>query len=847
MNWLQRLFKSRRMEQELDAELRFHFESQVADKMRDGMSQAEARRLTRLEFGGIEQIKEQCRESRGTLWLASIAQDLRYGARILTRSPGFSATATLVLALGIGVNTLAFSLYNLIVLQMIPVRDPQSLVSFERRSPENITPAIPWDSIVYYRENTKSLSALMPTMDGAPMVLDHDEQRVKPSFVSANYFSELGATASAGRLFDSAREDSVGSDPVAVLSYSLWQRRYGADPSIVGKTIRLSGKPATVIGVTSQSFANLGTSEPDVWLPLMQHTYFVDGSKPFDDPKFDGMITVTARLAPGVTMPQAAQELLTLTNQLRKLHPTLIWDQEYIRVSPGAHFVQLDERAFPIFGLAGLLVLLILAVACANLGGLLMARGVSRQKEIQIRFSIGARRARIFRQLFTESLLLAFLGSITALPLSYIVLRLALNYSGAPRWMSAAPDGRVLVFTAAMGLVAALFFGLLPTLQIVKRSNGKKLAQRFVICAQVAASCVLIILAGLLVRATLHTIYSDPGFGYTQVYSVDSGMNEHGYTPAAARAYLDELERRLRALPGVTSVSMAFSPPLVNRGVMMTSIDVDGRSVTIYPNWVGPDFFETMGIPLLRGRYLNSADKNAVVLSESLAHKRWPHEDPIGKQWKDSKDIVVGVVGNTRAMEMNNTDATEIYYPATDKELPGMFVLIKTSGASDGLASSVKSIASSLDSRLFPTITPLKEGYRKSVGQVEQVAAVISLLGGIAVFLAVVGLLGLVSFAVSQRTREIAIRLALGAKHREIFSTILRRFTLEVLAGLVAGVGLTAALSQILRRVLFGISSLDPISYIGAIALLIVVLATAAMLPVRRALRIDIARTLHSE
>lgn len=847
MNWLQRLFKTRRMEQELDAELRFHFESQVADKMRDGMSQAEARRLTRLEFGGIEQIKEQCRESRGTLWLASIAQDLRYGARILTRSPGFSATATLVLALGIGVNTLAFSLYNLIVLQMIPVRDPQSLVSFERRSPENITPAIPWDSIVYYRENTKSLSALMPTMDGAPMVLDHDEQRVKPSFVSANYFSELGATASAGRLFDSAREDSVGSDPVAVLSYSLWQRRYGADPSIVGKTIRLSGKPATVIGVTSQSFANLGTSEPDVWLPLMQHTYFVDGSKPFDDPKFDGMITVTARLAPGVTMPQAAQELLTLTNQLRKLHPTLIWDQEYIRVSPGAHFVQLDERAFPIFGLAGLLVLLILAVACANLGGLLMARGVSRQKEIQIRFSIGARRARIFRQLFTESLLLAFLGSITALPLSYIVLRLALNYSGAPRWMSAAPDGRVLVFTAAMGLVAALFFGLLPTLQIVKRSNGKKLAQRFVICAQVAASCVLIILAGLLVRATLHTIYSDPGFGYTQVYSVDSGMNEHGYTPAAARAYLDELERRLRALPGVTSVSMAFSPPLVNRGVMMTSIDVDGRSVTIYPNWVGPDFFETMGIPLLRGRYLNSTDKNAVVLSESLAHKRWPHEDPIGKQWKDSKDIVVGVVGNTRAMEMNNTDATEIYYPATDKELPGMFVLIKTSGASDGLASSVKSIASSLDSRLFPTITPLKEGYRKSVGQVEQVAAVISLLGGIAVFLAVVGLLGLVSFAVSQRTREIAIRLALGAKHREIFSTILRRFTLEVLAGLVAGVGLTAALSQILRRVLFGISSLDPISYIGAIALLIVVLATAAMLPVRRALRIDIARTLHSE
>lgn len=847
MNWLQRLLKTRRLEQELDAELRFHFESQVADKVRGGLSEIEARRTTRLEFGGMEQVKEQCRESRGTLWLASVVQDLRFGARILTRSPGFSATATLVLALGIGVNTIAFSLYNLIALQLIPVRDPQTLVSFERRSPENITPAIPWQSIVSFRENAKSFSAILPTMEGAPMVLDRDEQRVKPSFVSANYFSELGATAAAGRLLDPSREDSPASDPVAVLSYSLWKRKYGADPSIIGKTIRLSGKPATVIGVTAQSFANLGTTKPDVWLPLMQHTYFVDGSKPFSDPKFDGMITVTARLAPGATIPQAAQELLALTTQLRKLYPAMIWDNEYIRLSPGAHFVQLDNHVYPIFALAGLLVLLILAVACANLGGLLMARGVSRQHEIQIRYSIGARRSRIFRQLFTESLLLACMGTTAAVPLSYVALRLALNYADAPAWMSAAPDWRVLVFTAFIGLLAALFFGLIPTLQMVKRRRGKTWAQRFVISAQVAASCVLLILAGLLVRATLHTIYADPGFGYTQVFSIDSGLAEHGYTPAAAGAYLDQLQSRLRSLPGITSASIALAPPLVNQGVMITSIDVDGHTVMIYPNWVGPKFFQTMGIPLLRGRYLREGDTNAVVLSESLAHKRWPHDDPIGKQWKDGKDIVVGVVGNTRAMEMNNTDATEIYYPPTDKNLPGMFVLVKTAGDSDGLAPAIKSISNSLDNRLFPTITPLKAGYRKNVAQVEQIAAVISLLGGIAIFLAVVGLLGLVAYAVSQRTKEIAIRLALGAKHAEIFSTVLRRFTLEVLVGLVVGVSITAAVSQILRRFLYGISGLDPVSYASSIALLVAILAAAAWLPVRRALKIDIARTLHSE
>jgi predicted permease len=848
MNWFERLLKPRRMERELDSELRFHFESQVADKVRAGLSASEARRMTRLEFGGLEQVKEECRESRGTLWLASIAQDLRFGGRILARSPGFSLTAILVLALGIGVNTLAFSLYNLLALQSIPVRDPQSLVSFERRSPENITPVIPWNSIVYYRDHSKTLSALLVTLGGAPLVLDQDVQRVKPSFVSANYFSELGATAAGGRLFDPIREDTAAAPPVVVLSYPFWQRRFAADPSILGKTVHLAGKPATIIGITSQSFANLSSREPpDLWLPLQQHSYFVDGSKAFDDPKFDGIITVTARLAPGATIPQAAQELLALTNQLRKLYPAVIWDKEYIRVFPGAHFLEFDSHAFPIVALAGVLVLLILAVACANLGGLLMARGVSRQHEIQIRLSIGARRSRIFRQLFTESLLLASLGSIAALPLSYLTLSLVLHYANAPTWMSAVPDWRVMVFTAVIGFIAALFFGLMPTLQMVKRTQGKTLAHQFVICAQVAASCVLLILAGLLVRATLHTIYTDPGFGYEQVLSIDSGLADHGYTPVKARAYLDQLQDRLRATPGVASVSMALRPPLVSDGVMITSIHVGGHTILIYPNWVGPDFFQTMGIPLLRGRYLVRGDKNAVVLSESLARKRWPSEDPIGKQWKDGKDIVVGVVGNTRAMELNNTDATELYAPATDENLPGMFVLVKTVGEPDELSPAIQSTTANLDANLFPTITPLKVGFQKNVATVEQIAAIISMLGSVAIFLAVVGLLGLVSYAVSQRTKEIAIRLALGADRTEIFSTVLRRFALPVLLGLVAGVGITAALSQVLRRFLYGISGLDPLSYVSAIALLIVILATAALLPVRRAFQLDIARVLHFE
>jgi hypothetical protein len=281
--------------------------------------------------------------------------------------------------------------------------------------------------------------------------------------------------------------------------------------------------------------------------------------------------------------------------------------------------------------------------------------------------------------------------------------------------------------------------------------------------------------------------------------------------------------------------------------IMMTSITVDGKQVLIYPNWVEPEFFSTMGIPLLRGRLMAPHEKNVVVISESLARKRWPNEDPIGKQWKDGKDIVVGVVGNTRAMEFNNTDATELYYPPQVDRMAEMTVLVKTVGAPDGLTPAIKAVAGSVDPKLYPSIKLLKSGFRKSVAQVETIASIVSLLGSIAIFLAVVGLLGLVTFAVAQRTKEIAIRLALGAGKLEIVSAVLRRFAWPVAIGLVAGMGITVSLSQIVRRGLYGVSGLDPISYVSAIALLLCILAMAAFLPIRRAFRMEIARILHAE
>ena len=320
-------------------------------------------------------------------------QDLRFGVRILARSPGFSVTAIVVLGLGIGVCTLAFSLYNIAALQPLPVRDPATVVRIQRRSPENITPGLPYASIAYYRDNAKSLSAVMETMGSAPMVLNQGEQRVSATFVSSNYFSELGGSAASGRLFDAASDDAA-SAPVCVLSIRLWQRKFDGDPSIVGKAIRLGGKPATVIGVAAEAFVSLGTDNPEIWLPVLQHSYFVEGSKPLADPKFEGLIAMWGRLAPGVSAASAAQELLSLTNQLRKNYPTVIWDHEYIVVIPGARFFSFEggPGAPPVLSLAGLLVFLILSTACANLGGLLMARGAGRWREIQLRFDLGAKK-----------------------------------------------------------------------------------------------------------------------------------------------------------------------------------------------------------------------------------------------------------------------------------------------------------------------------------------------------------------------------------------------------------------------------------------------------------------------
>jgi predicted permease len=827
------LVGKRRLEAELKSDMEFHRE----------MAAREGRR----NFGNELRMRERAREAWGWTWLDRLGQDLRYGVRMLARAPGFTVMAILVLAIGIGVNVSAFTVFNAVALKPLPVRDPDSLVRLERRSPTAYTSEMAYPSFVFYRDHAKTLAGAAAVLGVPPMQVDDDVEGAKSSYVTPNYFSELGTPAAYGRMMDPKRDDAADAAPVVVLSFGFWQRRFGADPTVIGRTIHLNKKPVTVVGVLPYDFASLGGQGPEIWIPIAEQPYFVEGSKVLTDYN-DSSIRMWGRLAPGVTAQMAEQELKGLTDELRREHPSAVWDKERIQSSPGGHMQVMQPEMYQVAAMVSVLTLLILAVACANLGALLLARAVTREREIGIRVAIGAGRGRIFRQLCTESLVLASMGAAAGLGLGYVVVHVALGALDAPKWVTAAPDWRVLLFTVGMTFVAAVFFGLAPALQIARRRQNKTIVRQVLIGAQVAGSCVLLIVAGLLVRATQHALYNDPGFGYEQLLSIDAQLSQHGYAPAAARAYLNQMQSRLRALPGVRSVSLVKLPPM-GHAVDRETTEIDGHKVLVYPNWVEPGFFQTMGIPMILGRTFYQGEKSAVIVSESFARQQWPGQNPLGQPITrgDNKDIVVGVAGDAHVNDLSNGDATEQYWPAQQDDMPGMVVIVNTAGAPESLPPMAKTISESLDAKLFPEIRQMKLLYHDNVSGVERAAEAVSLIGLVAVLLSGVGIIGLVAFTISQRTKEIAIRLALGARRARVLTAVLKQFAWPVGVGLIAGTGMAAVLTKLLRRALYGVSNLDPVGYAGAIVVLVAIVFVAALLPARRALRLDIARALHHE
>lgn len=831
------LLHRRDRDRELEAEMLHHREMMGRDRKRD--------------FGNVTRLREDAREAWGWTWIERLIQDLGYAARILRRSLGFTLTAVLVLSIGIGVNITAFTLFNMVALEPLPVRDPASLIMLQRRSPTRIGGEMPYPHIDFYRQHARTLSSVMAIMGVPPVTLDTDMQPAHLSFASANYFSELGTHPALGRLFDPALDDTSSAPPIAVLSYRFWQQRLNADPAVIGRVLHLNGKAVTVAGVLPDAFASLGADRAELWMSILQQPYLVQGSKLLSDPEADA-VRMWARLAPGTTAKAAEQELLSLTNQLRLRDPKNVWDGEFLLSFPAGHLQVMQPDMYQVVAMISVLTLLILAVTCANLGGLLLARGVTREHEIGIRVAIGASKQRILRQLLTESLLLASLGSLVGLALSIAVMRATLTLTDAPAWLSATPDWRVFGFSLVITGVAAVFFGFAPALQIARQKHRKPIARQVLIAAQVAASCVLLIVAGLLVRAMHHTLYNSPGFGYQSVLSIDPQLAQHGYTPTAAGAYLAQMESRLRERPGVLSVALVKLPPM-GHSVARIGTEIQGKHVDIFPNSVEPAYFQTMNIPFLLGRTFHPGEQHVTIVSESLANRIWHGADPIGKPVPSDEpsstppDIVVGVVGNARVNALSDSDATEQYWPAQVDDMPQMSIVLKAAGTSSAMYPAIKSISQSLDPRVFPEIRPLESLFQENVANVERIAAAVSLVGLIAVLLAAVGIVGLVAYTASQRAKEIAIRLALGATRTQVLHAILSQFAWPVALGLLAGVSIAATASSALRSTLYGISNLDPASYVAATLLLLLIVMVATVLPARRSLRLDIAKALHHD
>jgi predicted permease len=849
------LLNRRRFDQELADDLEFHREMA-------------ARAGAPPPFGGTLRLREEAREAWGWTWLDRFFQDLRYAFRTLRKSPGFTATAVLMLAIGIGINVAAFGFFNMAVLRALPVRDPDTIFRLQRSSPEGYSSAVQYPALVFYRERSRTLSAVLGAFFGR-LSLEGETKPLSAQFVTANFFDELGGTVALGRPLDPVRDEAADAPPVVVLGHWFWQRRFASDPSIVGSTLRLNGKPATIIGVASPRFGGLHLDQPDLWIPIVQEPYFVSGSRLLTDFSNDNAsVNLWGRLRPGVTPRAAEEELASLAAALRRQHPEAVWEKERLLGQPGAYgrgtrsglskgsgaLPEGQTELYTVSALIGVLALLILAAACGNLGSLLLARGVAREREMSIRSAVGAGSGRLVRQLFTESLVLALLGTVAGLGLGYAVLKGLMVMTETPPWIDATPDWRVGVFALGAGVTAALLFGLAPAFQVARRRHRGTLTRQILIGAQVAASCVLLVIAGLLVRAVNHVMFTPPGFDYEQTVSIGPGLTRHGYTPVRAQAYLEALRGGLRELPGVESVTVAAVAPLGN-AKMITGVVVNGRHIPMCVNYIDPDYFQTMNIPIVGGRNLAPGDTRAVMLSASAAQRAWPGEQAVGKRLTLGEDedgaprhyTVVGVAGNARVVAMEDPDAVEIYFLSGVDQAPMMNVVVKTSASPERVGAAAVTIARGLDAAIFPDVLILKHAFKRKLQSAERGAVAVGLLGISALLLACLGIVGLVAYAVSQRTKEIGIRIALGASRSHVLIVVLRQFSRPVLAGLAAGIAGAATVSQLLRQGLYGISHLDPVAYLSAVGIFIVTVTIAALLPARRALRIDPLRALRFE
>src|SRR5579871_615406 len=780
-------FHRDRLQQELAEEMAAHREMMPADRQR--------------HFGSTLLLQEQAADQWGWTTLDQFRQDLAYGARSLRRAPGFALTAIAVLSLGIGVNLAEIQVFSAL-LHRLEVRDPDSLYRFYRVTSEGAEDRVSMPAIEFYRRNNTVLSAVIAEMD-VPDVFHAQDPEALPhcSVVSRNYFTELGVTAAYGRLLDE-QDANRGSLPVAVLGYGYWQSRFGSDPGIVGKTIRLNGKPVDVVGIASSQFGGLVQQPISLWMPISQYPYLTGDAGLLED--YGTRRTfLFGRLNPGTSIAAAEAQFRSLTAQLRSLEPQSGDRNEWLKIQPAELPPNPKPGALLLLGTCVLLVLLILLSACANLGNMLLARGFVRRREIEIRLALGASRWRLVRQLMTENLMLAALASAAALLLGRLAARLLLRIIEAPPNLRVVTDWKIVLACAGLGLLATLAFGLAPAFQLVSQGPGASRARKFLVSVQVAASCVLLILSSFFTRAVEKTLAADVTFDASHMALVDPSFYLHSYTPAEARQAALDVAARVRQLPGIDGASIATIPPMRRSWIEHVSAQ------PVYMNEVDPSYFPMMRLPLLQGRIFGLVEPDAVVISQSAARRLWPHESPLGKTCLigQRNRTVTGVVKDSGINLTNNPESVEAYLPVEDKYAVYATILVHAANDPGSMSFVVRSAATLRGN--IPMVFTFQGLIDRQLDTRRKTVAVVVSLGVIATFLALLGIFGLLAFTVAQRTREIGVRIALGARRIDVLQCVLGQYAFPVGIGAGVGVALAAGASKVARTLLYGFMPFD--------------------------------------
>ncbi len=855
------LFQRKSVETDLDEELRVHLEREAEKYVQKGLPFEEAKRRARLDFGAPDHIKEECRDARGVNWIETAIQDLRYGLRLLRRNPAFAATAILTLALGIGATTAIFSVVDGIMLKPLPFPEAGRLVRIR-----SVIAATGHGGVASYpdfldwraRNHVFDGMAAFRTEDFTLTGL-REPQHLEGAVVSARLFSLLGVTPALGRAFFPEEDHSAatnGADPV-LLSYGLWQREFGSDPSVLSRSIHLAGQPFTVIGVMPQNFQFPIQSEHiELWTSI---AFDAHGSQAMTAQRGAHYLDVIGLLKKTTTRQQAQAEMVTITSAMNKQYPEN--KPRSVRIVPEVEAVVGPIQTPLILLLAA--VGCVLLIVCADVANLLLARATGRQKEMAIRASLGASRTRATRQLLTESVALGLLGGAVGLALALVLIRFLVQLIPAevPRLNAIGLDGRMLAFSFLISLFVGILFGLAPAMRASKITLSKPLKESHVrlrntlVVSEIALAALLLPVAGLLIQSFVHLIRVNPGFDPHRVLS----FQIDGPPGRPSPAFFREVLANISATPGVTSASAVASLPLTGDNIA-SSIEIEGQPTPVGSrpsadfNSVEPNYFRTLRIPMLAGRDFTPHDDSkstpVAIVNRTLARRFFPNQEAIGKHIRPGigngyagieppMREIVGVIGDVE-QGLGVEAAPEVYAPDAQSPFNSMFIVVRTENDSLSVVGAARRHVAALDKNTpVYHVAQLDEYFGRSVAIPRFATLLLTGFATVALLLACLGVYGVMSYTVVQRTREIGIRIALGAESNKILRGVLGRGLILSSLGVAIGLTVSRILAPLLSNLVYGVRATDPMIFAAASLILIAVAVLASYIPARRAAHVD--------